>query len=170
MEVRIEIRNGTVPDLGFLYAVTLGGYGTRAWQPGERGSFSITPFLVLRDGEPFLVLGSAGNLYIISSVVQATSRVIDDGMTLPEALAAARVHPTFDSTYAFTGISMETSGPDGWTERQMAEVRAMGFAVTPVPRGGSFGRVHGIRFLSESGVWVGAAEPDAEGAAFGPGR
>ncbi len=158
------------PGLGFLYAVTLGGYGTRALQPGERGRFSITPFLVLRDGEPFLVLGSAGNLYIISSVVQATSRVIDDDMSFPEALAAARVHPTFDSTYAFVGISMETSGPNGWTEQRMAEVRAMGFAVTPVPRVGSFGRVQGIRFLSESGVWVGASEPDAEGAAFGPGR
>ena len=158
------------PGLGFLYAVTLGGYGTRALQPGERVRFSITPLLVLRDGEPFLVLGSAGNLHIISSVVQVASRVIDDGMSFPEALAAARVHPTFDSTYAFAGISMETSGPNGWTERQMDEVRAMGFTVTPVPRIASFGRVHGIRFFAGSGHWVGVAEPDAEGAAFGPGR
>ena len=158
------------PGLGFLYAVTLGGYGTRALQPGERGRFSITPLLVLSDGEPFLVLGSAGNLHIISSVVQVTSRVIDDGLSFSEALAAARVHPTFDSTYAFAGISMETSGPNGWTESQIEVVEAMGFAVTAAPRVGSFGRVHGIRFLPESGVWVGVAEPDAEGAAFGPGR
>ncbi len=158
------------PGLGFLYAVTLGGYGTRALQPGERGRFSITPFLVLRDGEPFLVLGSAGNLHIISSVVQAASRVIDDGMTLAEALAAPRVHPTYDSTFAFSGISMETSDLHGWTARQVEEVREMGFEVTPSPRLGSFGRVHAIRFLAESGVWVGVADPDLEGAAYGPGR
>ena len=94
----------------------------------------------------------------------------EDGMTLAEALAAPRVHPTYDSTFAFSGISMETSDLHGWTARQVEEVRKMGFEVTPSPRLGSFGRVHAIRFLAESGVWVGVADPDLEGAAYGPGR
>jgi len=155
------------PGLGFLYAVTLGGYGTRALQPGERGRFSITPFLVLRDGEPFIVIGAAGNLYIISSIVQATSRVIDDGMSFPEAMAAARVHPAFDSTFSFSAIEMETSGPDGWTEAQVEAVKAFGFTVRAVPRVGSFGRAYGIWYNAETGVWVGVAEPDGEGTAMG---
>jgi len=157
------------PGLGVLYAVTLGGYGTRALQPGERGRFSITPFLVLRNGEPYMVLGSAGDLFIISSVVQAVTRVVDDGMSFPDALAAARVHPTFDSTFtSFNGVSMETSGRMGWTEAQVQAVEAMGFDVTPVARIGSFGRIHGIQFDAESGAWIGVAEPDAEGTALGP--
>ena len=78
--------------LGFLYAVTLGGYLGRV-EPGERVRSSITPLFVALDGRPVMILGAAGGGRIISAVVQAVSRVVDEGLTLPEALAAPRVHP-----------------------------------------------------------------------------
>jgi gamma-glutamyltranspeptidase/glutathione hydrolase len=155
------------PGLGFLYAVTLGGYLSGEMQPGERARSGITPLLVLRDGEPVLVLGAAGGLRIISAVVQAVTRVVDDEMSFAEALAAPRVHPEFDSTFTFSGMSMQTSGPMGWTERQIEEIRAMGFDVSPSGRVGGFGRVHGIRFLPEMGLWEGVADPGGEGTALG---
>ncbi len=158
------------PDLGFLYAVTLGGYLGGAMAPGDRARSGITPLFVLRDGEPVLVLGAAGGLKIISAVVQSVSRVVDDAMSLPEALIAPRVHPDFDATLTFTGLSLESSGPMGWTEQQIEIIRAMGFAVSSSSMVGTFGRVHGISYDKETGRWLGVADPDGEGTALGRGR
>ena len=152
--------------LGFLHAATLGGYLGRM-EPGERARSSISPLMVLRDGEPVLVLGAAGGARIISAVVQTVLRVVDQGMTLPEALAAARVHPVDG------GIAMETSPGIGWAADDVAEVRSWGMAVEEVEREGAFGRIHGIGVDPVTGELVGVADPDWEGAAVAvgaPGR
>ncbi|MDE2985472.1 MAG: gamma-glutamyltransferase, partial [Gemmatimonadota bacterium] len=146
------------PGLGFLYAATLGGYLGRM-EPGERARSSISPLMVLRDGQPVLVLGAAGGARIISAVVQAVLRVVDQGMTLPDALAAARVHP-IDG-----GIAMETSPGIGWTPDDVAEVKSWGMVVREVEREGAFGRIHGIWVDPATGEVVGVADPDWEGAA-----
>lgn len=152
--------------LGFLHAATLGGY-LGHMEPGQRARSSISPLMVLRDGEPVLVLGAAGGARIISAVVQTVLRVVDQGMTLPEALAAARVHPVDG------GIAMETSPGIGWAADDVAEVRSWGMAVEEVEREGAFGRIHGIGVDAVTGELVGVADPDWEGAAVavgGPGR
>ena len=151
------------PGLGFLYAATLGGY-LGHMEPGERARSSISPLMVLRDGEPVLVLGAAGGARIVSAVVQAVLRVVDHGMSLPDALAAARVHP-IDG-----GIAMETSPGIGWTPEDVAEVESWGLEVQEVERAGAFGRIHGIWVNPETGEMVGVADPDWEGAAIVPGR
>ena len=149
------------PGLGFLYAATLGGYlGPMA--PGERARSSISPLMVAQDGEPVLVLGAAGGARIISAVVQAVLRVVDQGMTLPDALAAARVHP-IDA-----GIAMETSPGIGWSPEVVAEVESWGMEVEAVERAGAFGRIHGIWVNRSTGEMVGVADPDWEGAAVVP--
>ena len=150
------------PGLGFLYAATLGGY-LGHMEPGERARSSISPLMVLQDGEPVLVLGAAGGARIISAVVQAVVRVVDQGMDLPEALAAARVHP-IDG-----GIEMETSPGIGWTAQDIAEVVSWGMNVREVEREGAFGRIHGIWVDPATGEMVGVADPDWEGAAIAPG-
>ena len=152
--------------LGFLHAATLGGYLGRM-EPGQRARSSISPLMVLRDGEPVLVLGAAGGARIISAVVQTVLRVVDQGMTLPEALAAARVHPVDG------GVAMETSPGIGWAADDVAEVRSWGMAVEEVEREGAFGRIHGIGVDPVTGELVGVADPDWEGAAVAvgaPGR
>lgn len=151
------------PGLGFLYAATLGGYLGRM-EPGERASSSISPLMVLEDGEPVLVLGAAGGSRIVSAVVQAVLRVVDQGMSLPDALAAARVHPVEG------GIAMETSPGIGWTPEQVAEVESWGLEVQTVERAGAFGRIHGIWVDRITGVKTGVADPDWEGAAVVPDR
>lgn len=151
------------PGLGFLYAATLGGY-LGHMEPGERARSSISPLMVLRDGEPVLVLGAAGGARIISAVVQAVLRVVDHEMTLPDALAAARVHP-IDG-----GIAMETSPGIGWTPAEVAAVESWGMEVQAVERDGAFGRIHGIWVNGATGEITGVADPDWEGAVAVPGR
>ncbi len=158
------------PGLGFLYAVTLGGYLSGDMVPGERARSGITPLLVLNDGEPVLVLGAAGGLRIISAVVQVVSRVIDDEMPLPDALAAPRVHPFFDSTFAFTGMAMEAVTGRGWTAEQVNNMEGLGLRVVSTPRPGAFGRVQGIQYNAMKGEWEGVSDPGSEGAAFAPGN
>ena len=151
------------PGLGFLYASTLGGYLGTMTQPGMRARSNINPFIVLKDGEVVMVLGAAGGGMIPPAVVHAITRVIDFGMDLPSALGQPRVAGGFGG-----GFNAETSPGIGWTDQEVAEMRALGIDVNPQPRDGAFGRVHGIQFDAESGTWVGAADPDWEGTARGP--
>jgi gamma-glutamyltranspeptidase/glutathione hydrolase len=60
--------------------------------PGKRPLSSMSPTILLRDGRPILVLGSAGGPTIISQVVLTIVYHLDLGMPLPEAVAARRIH------------------------------------------------------------------------------
>lgn len=151
------------PGLGFLYASTLGGYLGRI-EPGERARSSISPMMVLRDGVPILAMGGAGGGRIPPGVVQVISRIIDDGMELPQALAAPRVYMSGGT------LEAETSPGTGWTPAQVAEMEALGLEVRSNPGIGSFARIHAVQFDPESGVWIGGADPDWEGSAQGPNR
>lgn len=158
------------PGLGFLYAATLGGYLGRL-EPGERARSNISPFMVLDGDDPMLVLGAAGGARIVSAVVQAVCRVIDQGLPLPQALAAARLHPmqgSLNSPGSESGFQMETSPDIGWSPEVIAELRQLGFAVQEVPRSGAFGRIHGMSYDATSSSWTGAADPDWEGSAAAP--
>jgi len=149
------------PGLGFLYAATLGGYLGHV-EPGERVRSSISPLMVLEDGEPRLVLGAAGGARIISAVVQAVCRFVDQGLSLPAALAAARVHPIEG------GIAMETSPDIGWSDDVVHAVEDWGIDVSEVEPAGAFGRIHAIYLDPETGIKLGVADPDWEGAAVTP--
>lgn len=151
------------PGLGFLYASTLGGYLGTMTQPGMRARSNICPFIVMKDGQVVLVLGAAGGGMIPPAVVHAITRVIDFGMDLPQALAEPRVAGGFGG-----GLNAETSPGIGWTDAEIATMEALGLEVNEQPRSGAFGRVHGIQFDPETGVFIGAADPDWEGAAWGP--
>lgn len=151
------------PGLGFLYASTLGGYLSSVDEPGERARSNICPFIVSRDGEVVLVLGAAGGGMIPPAVVHAITRVIDFGLELPQALEEPRVAGGRGSA-----LNAETSPGIGWTGEELDQMRALGLEIQPVPRTGAFGRVHGVQFDAESGMWIGAADPDWEGVARGP--
>jgi gamma-glutamyltranspeptidase/glutathione hydrolase len=63
-----------------------------AVEPEKRPLSSMTPTIVLRDGEPFLVTGSPGGSRIITTVLQVIMNVVDHGMNAQEAVNAVRVH------------------------------------------------------------------------------
>ena len=61
-------------------------------QPGKRMLSSMTPTILLRDGEVAMVVGTPGGSTIFTSVFQTVMNVIDFGMPPLEAIGAARFH------------------------------------------------------------------------------
>ncbi len=59
-------------------------------QPGKRPRSSMSPTIVLQDGDPVLVVGSPGGSTIITTVLQVLINRLDLGMSLPDAVAAPR--------------------------------------------------------------------------------
>ncbi len=59
---------------------------------GERVTSMMSPTVVLEDGAPRIVLGSAGSNRIRSAVLQTIVNVIDRGLSIEEAVHAPRVH------------------------------------------------------------------------------
>ncbi len=68
------------------------GKEANAIQPGKRMLSSMTPTIVEKDGELFLVLGAPGGSTIITAVLQTFLNLVDYGMSLPEAVDAPRFH------------------------------------------------------------------------------
>jgi len=60
--------------------------------PGKVPLSSMSPTLVFKDGKLWMVLGSPGGPRIITTVLQVIVNMVDFGMSLPEAVAAPRLH------------------------------------------------------------------------------
>jgi gamma-glutamyltranspeptidase/glutathione hydrolase len=97
----------TVPGAGFLlndemddFAAkpgTANAYGLvqgekNAIAPGKRPLSSMTPTIVLKDGQVFLVLGAPGGSTIITAVLQVIVNVVDFAMNVQDAIDFPRVH------------------------------------------------------------------------------
>jgi len=149
------------PGLGFLYAATLGGY-LGPMQPGQRAASHISPMILTTNGEPYMGIGAAGGAKINSAIVQAISRVVDRDMQLLDALYAPRVHPTKD------GLIVEMPDSSAWHPDDLKFLRDNGFILEVQNKPFSFGRVHAV--MKKDAEWVGATDPDGEGAAAGPER
>jgi gamma-glutamyltranspeptidase / glutathione hydrolase len=81
--------------------------------PGRRMPSMMAPTVVLRDGVPELVLGSAGSNRIRSAILQTIIRVLDDRFRAGEAVRAPRVHFEDGVVYAEPGVDtapLEASG------------------------------------------------------------
>ncbi|MBV6653277.1 MAG: gamma-glutamyltransferase [Mameliella sp.] len=68
------------------------GAEANAIEPGKRMLSSMTPTIVERDGDLYMVLGAPGGSTIITAVFQVITNVIDFGMPLEEAVNAGRFH------------------------------------------------------------------------------
>jgi gamma-glutamyltranspeptidase/glutathione hydrolase len=75
--------------------------------PGRRLPSMMAPSVVLHDGRPELVLGSAGSNRIRSAILQTILRVIDAGMRAGEAVDAPRLHFEDGIVYTEPGIDVE---------------------------------------------------------------
>ncbi|MFY9488827.1 MAG: gamma-glutamyltransferase [Solirubrobacterales bacterium] len=74
---------------------------------GERVTSMMSPTIVLDEGEPTIVVGSAGSNRIRSAVLQTIVNVIDHGMTIEDAVASSRVHFENGMVQAEPGTDME---------------------------------------------------------------
>lgn len=60
--------------------------------PGKRIMSATAHVLVLRDGTPFVAIGSPGGRRVISAVCQCLVNIIDFGLGVQEAISTPRVH------------------------------------------------------------------------------
>ena len=156
------------PELGFVYAATMGSYLSAADQkPGSRPRTTIAPTVVTRDGEVVLALGAAGGIRILSAIVQTMSRHVDQGHDPAMSVALPRVHPVRGETetgermtYA-EKINLEMTPERGWPLEIDEELRTAGFETEQVEQHAAFGRVHLV--ARDGDAWRGIADPDWEG-------
>lgn len=158
------------PELGFVYASTMGNYLSAADQsPGSRPRTTIAPTVVTRDGEVVLALGAAGGIRILSAIVQTILRHIDQGHDPATAVALPRVHPERGETESgerityLEKVSLEMTPERGWPVKVSNALQASGFEVVPVERHAAFGRVHLVARTGDA--WQGVADLDWEGTA-----
>jgi len=128
-----------------------------AIEPGKRMLSAMTPSIVLGpDGSLLMVLGSPGGPTIITTVMQVISNVIDYGMSLPEAIAAPRVH----HQALPDRINYERGG---LLPATVARLEAMGHELSE--RRGYSGEVAGI--IRVAGRWMGVHDPRSAGGSAG---
>ncbi len=82
--------------------------------PGRRLPSMMAPTIVLRDGEPELVLGSAGSNRIRSAILQTIVGVIDRGLAAGPAVEAPRVHFEGGEVWAEPGVPEEELEATGY--------------------------------------------------------
>jgi gamma-glutamyltranspeptidase/glutathione hydrolase len=137
--------------------------------PGRRLPSMMAPTVVLRDGAPELVLGSAGSNRIRSAILQTILRVIDDGLPAPDAVDAPRVH--FEDGVVYTEPGIDVAAID-LTRHGHAAFRARNLffgGVQAVQRDAA-GRFHGGGDPRRGGSAVvveAAAKPGAQGGGGG---
>lgn len=68
------------------------GSDANSIEPGKRMLSSMTPAIILKNGSPFMVIGSPGGGKIITSVLQTVVNVIDFGFDVHLAVDAPRIH------------------------------------------------------------------------------
>lgn len=129
---------------------------TNSIAPGKRVLSSMSPCIVMKDGQPFMTLGTPGGLKIFGAVAQAISNVIDHQMPLQEAFEAARMWdrgPLLEIERGFPGFADLKAG-----------LVARGHAVeAPLKVAGG---MNGI-LRRPDGIFEGAACWRADGAAMG---
>jgi gamma-glutamyltranspeptidase / glutathione hydrolase len=146
-----------VPGFGFLLNNELTDFNFDSTthpnrvEGGKRPRSSMAPTIVLKNGQPFLTLGSPGGSTIITTVLQILVDRLDRGFSLPQAIADPR---------ASQRNGVNTSAEPAFLslpERAALEARGHRFV-----NGGEIGAATGIEFLPGGGV-LAAAEPVRRG-------
>jgi gamma-glutamyltranspeptidase/glutathione hydrolase len=151
----------TVPGRGFLLnneltdfsftPITPGVPDPNLPGPGKRPRSSISPTVVLKDGDFAFAAGSPGGATIITTVLQVLLGRMDRGLTLEQAIAAPRISQR--------NRAATEAEPAFLASPQRAALEALGQVFTVNPE---IGAATGVEHLPD-GRWVAAAEPVRRG-------
>ena len=125
------------------------GNEANAIEPKKRPLSSMTPTIVLKDGQPFLILGTPGGSTIITTVLQNLLNVVIHGMDIREAVSSPRVHSQWMPDMVF-------HEQRGLSKRLIKKLTARGHEVK---LRGNIGEANGI-MIDDQGFWGG---PDSRG-------
>ncbi len=144
---------------GVPNAYGLVGRGANAPAPGKVPLSSMAPTLVFDpQGRLWLAVGSPGGSTIPSAVAQVISHLVDDGMTLTQAVGASRIHQQLKPET----LLVEPDGLEAATARALeARGHRLRFATRP------FGNVQAVRVTPE-GWREAASDPRFGGAPAAP--
>jgi len=120
-------------------------------EPGKRMLSSMTPTILEKDDELFLVCGTPGGSTIITSVLQTVSNVVDFGMSASEAVQAPRFHHQWLPDH----IVLEENGFDAVVVDQL---KNMGHQINYRKK---IGKVEAIKCLADGNL-EGAADTRAD--------
>ncbi|GBD90443.1 gamma-glutamyltranspeptidase precursor [bacterium BMS3Abin04] len=138
----------------------IGGEGNSI-QPEKRMLSSMTPTIILKDGKPYIVIGSPGGSTIITTVMQVILNCIDFNMDIQTAIDMPRIHhqwlpdKIFFEKYA---VNLDTA----------EKLRALGYKLADIRK--SFrilGIAEGIMIDNTNHIIYGASDPRGGGSAEG---
>jgi len=118
----------------------------------------MTPTILLKDGIPFMVIGSPGGSTIMTTVMQVIMNVIDFKMNIQEAIDAPRIHHQWFPDQIFyekRGLPLDV----------VENLQAKGHVL--IERSGYQGLAEGIIIDQQKGMIYGASDSRGYGAAVG---
>ncbi len=172
-----------VPGFGFFMNNELSSFSftpssVNYVEPYKQPVSHIMPTIVMKDGDPYLTIGSPGSMRIPSAVIQVVLNMIDFGMDIQSAIEAPRIY-----SYAMANDNhgVTNPGPEGvlkdiYIERAFPEsvkeaLEALGYYV--IVQGSDdidlfFGGAQGIHFdKSKEFPLHGGADPRRDGKSLG---
>ncbi|MDM5223235.1 gamma-glutamyltransferase [Peribacillus sp. NJ11] len=150
-----------VPDYGFMLNNEMTDFdatpgGVNQVEPRKRPRSSMSPTFVLKDGNPFMAIGSPGGATIIASVSETIMNVLDHKMLIQDAILAPRVYSAGYPTVRWEpGIEQNTR----------LELMAKGHVYEEKPQ--HIGNVQAVIFDYEKGKMYGGADNTREGTVQG---
>jgi gamma-glutamyltranspeptidase/glutathione hydrolase len=139
-------------------AFGLVGHDANAVEPGKRPLSSMTPTLLLREGVPWMVVGSAGGPRIITTVLEVVLGVVDYDMNIAAAVSAPRFHHQWRPDV----LALEPDHPRDVIER----LRRIGHNVRVSD--GPWSSAQAVLWDREQGLFSGVSDPRSDGLAAGP--
>lgn len=124
-------------------------------QPGKTPLSSMSPTIVLKNGEVYLVTGAPGGSYIVNAVLQSLVFNIDLKLTLYESVARGRIHHQFFPD----ALSMEGPSTDTATFNQLKAKKH------EVRLASNYAKLFSVK--RENGVLYGASDPRGDGVPLG---
>jgi gamma-glutamyltranspeptidase/glutathione hydrolase len=150
-----------VPGYGFMLNNEMTDFdatpgGVNQVEPGKRPRSSMSPTLVIKDGQPFMAVGSPGGPTIITSVAQTIMNVIDHELPIQQAILTPRVYSSSYPTVRWeAGIEQDV----------ILELLGKGHKFEAKPR--DIGNIQAVLYDFVTGKMYGGADDTREGTVLG---
>jgi gamma-glutamyltranspeptidase/glutathione hydrolase len=145
--------------LGFMYNGCMAVFDPRPGRvgslaPGKRRFTAMSPTIVFKDDDPYIIIGAPGGTFITMGILQGILNVIDFNMSMFEAVASPRFSANSNT------IDVSNRIPRFITN----ELETLGYPIARNYRSYTFAGVHGI--CIKDGELDGGADPGHDGMAL----